>query len=194
MRVVVIAVLVLVAVAAAVAAVAVAGFFWVIRMRKVGPDGDQLAEDPVLHIAIEGASPGTITARTGSEGGPMPAMANRTSEAYRYWALDSADWQSALIAAARQVDAHGVLWRSLRSSPKHVRLRGVKDVAVGKKVVSAGVAVEVNRIEAWQPTAQLMIRLASDGWPLPSGSPAPATRIDGECPPAIVEAFNALCS
>lgn len=55
MRLLLIAVLGFVVLAAVVAVVVAASFWWLIRLRKVGPDADRMAEDPVLHIAIEGA-------------------------------------------------------------------------------------------------------------------------------------------
>lgn len=121
----------------------------------------------------------------------MPAWANPTSEAFRYWTLNSADWQPALIMVAKQVDACGVRWSSLSCSSTHVVLGGVKDVAVGKKIVSAGVQVDMDRIAEWEPSARLNICLASDGC-RPAGFAMPEIRIVGDCPPAIVEAFNAL--
>ena len=57
-----------------------AGFQMVLGMHEVGPDADEMAKDPLLHLHLDDATPGDIVTHTGSEGGVMPAMADRTSE------------------------------------------------------------------------------------------------------------------
>jgi hypothetical protein len=166
-------------------------FMWGIRMRDVGPDADEMAKDPVLHIEVEDAIADEIYADTGSEGGVMPAMANRTSEAFRHWTLETTDWQATLLAAVAKVNEEDVTWQSLWCSSGHVRFVGIKDVVVGDDLVSASVSVSLRGIDGTDPL-QLAIRLDSDGESdaHPLAPPDPA--VTGECPTAVVETFTSV--
>lgn len=166
-------------------------FMWGIRMRDVGPDADEMAKDPVLHIEVEDAIADEIYADTGSEGGVMPAMADRTSEAFRHWTLETTDWQVTLLAAVAKVNAADVTWQSLWCSSGHIRFVGIKDVAVGDDLVSASVSVTIDGIDGSDPL-QLAIWLDSDGGSEAHPPAPPDPAVTGECPTAVLETFTSV--
>jgi len=92
---------------AALVIVPIVGVAWLVAFYfgaqgdEVGPDADEMAKDPVLHIEIDPASPGEIRADTGEEGGIAPGLTNSISTARRDWALNTADWEGALFRRSR---------------------------------------------------------------------------------------------
>jgi hypothetical protein len=167
---------------------------WLFWPRAVGPDADEMAEDPVLHIEIERAIPGGIYTRTGFEGGPMPAMANGTSEASRDWTLLPDQWQATLLATVRQVDDdEDVTWSRLFCSTTGVTFDGEKDVAVGDDVLRSHVRVAAHRIDDGRDDLPMLsITLTSDGEPITAIRGAADPDRSGDCPPAIAETFTTL--
>lgn len=161
--------------------------WWGFRTREVGPDADEMANDPVLHLDIDQAAPSEIQARTGHEGGPMPAMANDTSVARRRWTLVADDWQATLLTTIEQINDEGVTWSRLSCSRLGVTLRGQKDVAVHDDLVPAWIGVYLNRDDP----PMLSIELESDGDSITVPNSADREPL-GDCPPAIADTFSAL--
>ena len=167
-------------------------FYFGAQGREVGPDADEMAEDPVLHVEIADASPGGVHTDTGEEGGLAPALANSISSARRDWALDTADWQVALLAAVGDVDHQEVTWWSLSCSAFGVVFRGRTEVVAGSEALFATVEVGVYELDGDEPF--LRITLSSDGIdrPGPGAPQLPEPRVDDGCPPAVSEAFASL--
>jgi hypothetical protein len=84
--------------------VGLVAFYFGAQGHEVGPDADQMAKDPVLHIEIDHASPGEISGDTGEEGGIAPALANSISTARRDWARSLT--QSTLSTSRTSPGAH----------------------------------------------------------------------------------------
>lgn len=150
-------------VAAVVVAVLAAGWGQVLQGREVGPDADAMAEDPLLQVELADARAGEIFASTGTEGGIVPAMANRTSVVFRVWTADGADWRSLLVEAVDEAGRHGVRWRQLSYHADSVEARGVKDLAVDGELVPATVSVVVRGIGTASSPPTVMIRFDSQG-------------------------------
>jgi hypothetical protein len=106
------------------AAAWVTAFYFGAQGHVVGPDADEMAQDPVLHIDVANGSPGEIRTRTDEEGGLAPALGNSFSWAGRVWALKTADWQGTLVAAVEDVDDHQVSWWDLHCDHDSVVFRG----------------------------------------------------------------------
>ena len=169
----------------------IVAFVWGTRMRAVGPDAEDMAEDPVLHVGVAGASSGEVRTHTGAGGGIMPARANPTSEAARAWMLGHDDWRSALLTTVDAVDEHGVAWSSLWCSDDHVRFVGTREVRLGDDLVDATDEVSVSGL-ARGPPRRIGISLTSDGEAPPRIRPTPDSTIPNDCPPGVVETFAPL--
>lgn len=183
---------------AAMVIVPIVGLVWLVALNfgaqghEVGPDADQMAKDPVLHIEIDHASPGEITGHTGEEGGIAPGLTNSISTARRDWALNTADWQGPLLAAVEDVDHYDVTWWSLSCSPFAVAFTGRTDVGVGDDALLAMVDVGLYELDSHEPF--LRIGLSSDGIDRPGpGAPRlPEPTMGDDCPTAVSEAFASL--
>lgn len=170
-------------------AAVLAAFSRGIQGSEVGPDADEMANDPVLHIEVADAVPGEIYASTGREGGIAPGLANGTSRADRQWRLESADWQNVLLEAVEDVDANGVTWWALSCSQDHVPFRGSKDVVVGGEGVTATVEVAARDIDGTEPGLQVTLYSSgSDSQP----PIVPDERVDVDCAPWAAAAFASL--
>jgi len=170
-------------------AAVLAAFSRGIQGSEVGPDADEMAQDPVLHIEVGDAVPGEIYASTGREGGIAAGLANGTSRADRQWRLESADWQNVLLEAVEDVGASGVTWWALSCSRSHVTFRGLKDVTVGHEVVTATIEVAARDIDGTEPGLQVgLYSSGSDSQP-PS---VPDERVDVDCAPWAAAAFASL--
>jgi hypothetical protein len=183
---------------AALVIVLIVGVAWLVAFYfgaqgdEVGPDADEMAKDPVLHIEIDPASPGEIRADTGEEGGIAPGLTNSISTARRDWALNTADWEGALLDAVEEVDQHDVTWWSLSCSPFAIVFTGRTDVVVGDEALFAMVDVGLYELDSDEPF--LRIGLSSDGIDRPgSGAPRlPEPTMGDECSTAVSEAFASL--
>jgi hypothetical protein len=183
---------------AALVIVLIVGVAWLVAFYfgaqgdEVGPDADEMAKDPVLHIEIDHASPGEIRADTGEEGGIAPGLTNSISTARRDWALNTADWEGALLDAVEDVDQHDVTWWSLSCSPFAVVFTGRTDVIVAGERLFAMVDVGLYELDSHEPF--LRIGLSSDGIDRPGpGAPRlPEPTMGDECPTAVSEAFASL--
>lgn len=160
---------------------------------EVGPDAEEMAQDPVLHVELPRATADDIVARTGTEGGVMPAMANRTSEARRAWTSETADWESLLVTALTAVDAHGVTWSALQCQGDMVFVHGRKDIEVHGESLAAGVSIYLSEIGAADRPLRLSIELSSQGDPAGTRVPASgAPAVEGECPDRLRTTFERL--
>jgi hypothetical protein len=172
--------------------VGLVAFYFGAQGHEVGPDADQMAKDPVLHIEIDHASPGEISGDTGEEGGIAPALANSISTARRDWALNADDWQGALLDGVDVVDQQDVTWCSLSCSPFAVAFHGRTDIIVGDEALFAMVDVAAYELDSDGP--HLRIELSSDGidHPGPGAPRLPEPTMGDECPTAVSEAFASL--
>ena len=169
------------------AAVAVVALRKAIEPREVGPDADEMAKDPVLQVSLEGTSRGEVIAHTGTEGGVAPALADRTSNAFRFWTVTTGDPQSVLVAAVHDLNTHDVAWGGLTCSPHQISAHGSKDVLVRGEIVSAGVYVAMS-LNDGEPD-RLLIQLGSDG-STTRRTPRPELDVIGDCPRAVSEALD----
>ncbi len=99
------------------------------------------------------------------EGGVMPAMANRTSEAFRIWHVDAEGAPRVLVAAVRAADAEGVAWSNLYCSGPSVVFDGHKRLVVDGKTIVADAEVRIDLTSAipGMHRTDLDISLSSDG-------------------------------
>lgn len=178
---------------AAVALVLFGLVLWTLQGRDVGPDADEMAEDPLLHVELPGATAEEISAHTGQEGGIMPAMANPTSTVFRTWTSESSersessDGPALLADAVAAADDHGVTWRSLDCYSHSVVVRGVKHVAVHDELVPATVSVSLRDIGGAGSPLRLTIRFDAGEGTVTQGPSASVIVPPEDCPVEVPE-------
>lgn len=162
---------------------------WVIeaifRGRDVGPDAEQMAEDPLLNLELEGADADSIHSRTGREGGVMPAMENPDSEASRVWQLQTGDWEPVLADVMDSATALDVTFWRLRCLPSSIAYSGVKPVAIGDDVEIMNVTIRMSPTET---PPRLRITLTSSETDLDPDEPPDwiDDQVEGDCSEDLV--------
>lgn len=174
-------------------------FLEVVRGREVGPDAEEMAKDPVLHLELGNAEPrGDITTRTGKEGGLVPAQQSDVSSAYQVWYVSREEGQELLAEAVEEAAGLGVNVWSLRCSEGSVgndfSYRGAKQVSAGDETVVAEVSISLNIDPQGEERSrpQIAIWLSSDGnADTIEPSERDDGRISGDCPVLLLDAFHA---
>jgi hypothetical protein len=161
--------------------------------REVGPDADEMAKDLLLHLELENAEPEEILARTGREGGVMPAMTKRSSSASRRWHVQGGDWESVASGVAQTAGDRGMSFWRMRCTQNTVIYRGAKVVDLGDdaEVMYAGIHVERQPAE---DTVSIFVYLESSESELDEDDPSNPSLdpVDESCPTGLVEQFEQL--